>query len=171
MKLLCEIRHSDIIPGASDKPSDIFSRRHAARAIVTDSEGKVALLYVGKHNFHKLPGGGVEAGEDVQQALARELVEEIGCQATITSELGAITEYRDEWDQKQTSECFIATQTGGIQLPSFTEKELSEGFRIVWADNLAHAISLLENDSPKNYGGLFIRARDLTFLRAANSLL
>ena len=157
MKLLCEIRHSDIISGASDKPSDVFSRRHAARAIVTDSDGKVALLYVGKHNFHKLPGGGVEANEDAQQALAREL--------------GAITEYRDEWDQKQTSECFIATQTGDMQLPSFTEKELSEGFRIVWADNLAHAISLLENDSPKNYGGLFIRARDLTFLRAANSLL
>ena len=53
----------------------------------------------------------------------------------------------------------------------FTEKEKSEGVAIVWAKDLGEAISLLEHDSPEDYGGKFIRERDLAFLKVAKELL
>jgi 8-oxo-dGTP pyrophosphatase MutT (NUDIX family) len=166
MKMIRQLRHSDIMPGASNKDAAKFSHREAARAVVTNASGGVALLYVGKYHYHKLPGGGVEDGEDIRQALMRELLEEIGCRATITDELGQIVEYRDRWNQKQTSYCYLAQQVGPAGSPDFTKKELSEGFEIVWADNLDHAIGLLESELPQDYGAKFIHERDLAFLRA-----
>lgn len=167
MKTLREIHHSEIIPGTSNKSSANFRERHAARAIVIDENGSIALLYVRKYGYHKLPGGGVEDNEDIKQALERELLEEVGCQAEITDELGKIIEYRDEWDQKQTSYCYLAKQVGEASKPDFTEKELSEGFAVVWAKDVTEAIALLEHDTPEEYGGKFIRERDLTFLKVA----
>jgi 8-oxo-dGTP pyrophosphatase MutT (NUDIX family) len=167
MNLLTEIRHSQIVPGEPDKNAASFEHRRAARAVVLNPMGGVALLYVGKYGYHKLPGGGVENGEDIAQALERELLEEIGCRATVTRELGRIIEYRDLWNQKQTSECFIAQQVGPVGEPQFTAKELSEGFTVVWASDLRHAISLLAGEQPDHYGAKFIHTRDLYFLRAA----
>ena len=169
MKTLREIRHSEIVIDSTNKDSINFRERHAARAIVLDNDGRIALLYVGQYHYHKLPGGGVEEGEDIEQALKRELLEEIGCHVEITGELGEIFEYRDEWDQKQTSYCYLAKQVGEAVKPDFTEKELREGFTIVWAKNIADAISLLGQDTPEEYGGKFIHERDLTFLKAARS--
>lgn len=167
MKTLTEIHHSDIVPTEVNKDPKAFDHRRAARAIVFNSAGCVALLYVGKYGYHKLPGGGVEGDEDIAQALERELTEEIGCKASVTSELGQIIEYRDRWNQKQTSECFIAQQVGEAGQPQFTAKEQSEGFEVVWAPSLSHALSLLESEHPDHYGAKFIHARDLYFLRAA----
>lgn len=171
MKLLREIHHSEIVPNTENKDATDFRERRAACAIVTDESGRVALLRVGKYNYHKLPGGGVEDDEDIKQALERELLEEIGCRAEITDELGQIIEYRDEWSHKQTSYCYIAKQVGNAGKPDFTEKGLSEGFAVVWAQNIADAINLLEQDRPEEYGGKFIRERDLTFLKVSLNIL
>lgn len=170
MKTLREIRHSEIVPGGANKDSVNFRERHAARAIVSDNDGRIALLHVGQHHYHKLPGGGIEEGEDIEQALERELLEEIGCRVETTGELGEIIEHRDEWNQKQTSYCYLAKQIGETSPPDFTEKELGEGFAIVWAKNVTDAISLLEQDTPEEYGGKFIRERDLTFLKTARKV-
>lgn len=167
MKTLREIHHSEIVPGGADKHPADFQERQAARAIVTDQNGRVALLYVGKYRYHKLPGGGVEGDENIAQALERELLEEIGCQAEVTDQIGKIVEYRDTWDLRQTSYCYRATQVGEAGQPDFTEKERYEGFAVVWAKSLAAAIGLLEQDAPQEYGAQFIRERDLTFLKAA----
>jgi 8-oxo-dGTP pyrophosphatase MutT (NUDIX family) len=167
MKLLCEIRHSELFPDTNQKTPEEFSHRRAARAIVTNDVGEVALLYVGKYKYHKLPGGGIEEGENITQALERELLEEIGCQAEVIGEVGEIIEYRDAWGMMQTSYCYLAKQIGIAVAPDFTEKELSEGFEIVWAKDMDAATILLNNDDPQDYGGRFISTRDRTFLAAA----
>lgn len=170
MKTILTIHEQDIIPEAPIVPTNGFRKREAARAVVLDSTGKVALLHVGLYNYHKLPGGGIDEGEDIPTALERELLEEIGCKAQVTGEIGEIIEYRNQFELEQTSYCFAATLIGEKGEPDFTEKELREQFSIVWADSLTTAIDLLKQDKPLNYEGKFIQKRDSALLQAAKNI-
>ena len=107
----------------------------------------------------------------LELALERELLEEIGCHADVTREIGEIIEFRDKWQMKQISHCYLANQAGKQQASQFTQSEIEEGFEVVWASNLSAAIKLLEQDQPQNYDGLFIQRRDITFLKAAKELI
>lgn len=149
-----------------------FKHRRAARAVVTDGKGGVALLFASKRGYYKLPGGGVEDGEDIAMALGRELQEEIGCKAHVTGELGKIVEYRDFWEMQQTSFCYLATLDGKKGRPDFTEEEKADGFEVAWMPSLQTAIDRLEAVQPpaNDLDVHFMRLRDLTFLRAAQSV-
>jgi len=171
MKTILTIRDQDILPDSPMAEGIEFRKREAARAIVSDSDGRIALLRVGNHNYHKLPGGGIDEGEDIPTALGRELLEEIGCTAEVMSEVGQVIEYRNQFALFQTSYCFTAKQTGQKGLPDFTDSEIAEGFSIVWIDSIGDAIELLTNDVPNNYDGAFIQVRDLALLKAARDQL
>ena len=167
MKNILTIHEQDIVPEAPVIDTVNFRKREAARAVVSDNAGKIALLRVGLYDYHKLPGGGIDEGEDIPTALERELLEEIGCKAEVTGEVGEIIEYRNQFELEQISYCFVATQIGEKGEPDFTEKELREQFSIVWTDNIDSAIALLEQDKPTNYEGTFLQKRDLALLKAA----
>ncbi|HSX31398.1 MAG TPA: NUDIX domain-containing protein [Candidatus Saccharimonadales bacterium] len=170
MHTLLTLRDSDVFPGSQNNDPSGFSLRRAARAVILNHKDQVALLKVGKWYYHKLPGGGVEASEDMQLALERELLEEVGCRAEIVQEVGEIIEFQNEASKKQISHCWLARQIGDATEPSFTSKEQREGFAVVWADDIASAIALLSHDKPTDYTGNFIRQRDLRFLEAAKAL-
>ncbi|MDB5180096.1 MAG: ADP-ribose pyrophosphatase [Candidatus Saccharibacteria bacterium] len=171
MNILPTIRDSDLYEGVIDVDPNGFRTRTAARAIVLDDLNQVALLKVGNHNYYKLPGGGIEDGEDVKQALARELLEEIGCKAQVIGEVGEIVQYLGEKQLKQTSYCYLAKQIGEKAEPNFTDEELANGFEIRWAKNIDEAIVLLENSKTDDYSGTSIVKRDLTLLIAAKKLI
>lgn len=145
-----------------------FRQRKAARAVVLDAHGRVALLHVTKNAYHKLPGGGIDPGEDVITALKREMREEIGCAVTDIQEIGEITEYRDEWGLTQISYFYRARLEGEVGTPAFTEEELADGFEVVWADNINAATNLLKADEPQGYEGPLIQQRDVAILKAIN---
>lgn len=153
-----------------------FKIREAARAIVFDENNLTPILFVSKHNYHKLPGGGIEDGENKMQALRRELLEETGCEIETKQEIGQIIEYRSainfdlDCDLKQTSYCYLGKITNKNNLPNFDKGEIAEGFKLVWL-NLEEAIKTLENDKPDNYEGSFIQTRDLLFLKKAKEIL
>ncbi len=165
MNLIATLKDADL--GFTDPSPAVYKERHASRAIVFDADRKIALLHVSKKYFHKLPGGGIEDGEDIASGLARELVEEIGCTAGNLRELGMIEEYRNRFEQHQTSYCYLADLVGEKGMPKFEPDEIADGFEPVWM-SLEDAIATLEGESDvKDYGGKFMRTRDAIFLKAA----
>jgi len=179
MELLKEFSESDMGVSRSDKRGVCYRLRKAARALVFNQEGQIALfrkkqtclLFVSKHNYHKLPGGGVEKGEDLLAALQREVLEETGCSVEVRSQnVGIIIEYRDEYEELQISYCFVADVVGQPRAASFTEKEISDGFQLQWV-NVDQAIDTLKSDQPDDYLGKFIKQRDLEFLLKAKEVL
>jgi len=173
MQLLLTIKEQDVNPNAPEVDVSTFRERQAARAVLLDNAGKVYLLNVSVHGYHKLPGGGIDEGEEIQQALARELMEEVGCRAEVTAELGSIIEYRnyESGGLKQTSYCYLARQTGEQSASALEEGELAEGMLEAKTGSIDAAIQLLESDKPDNLEGKFIQKRDLCFLRAAKAKL
>ncbi|KKS38111.1 MAG: hypothetical protein A3G49_00135 [Candidatus Sungbacteria bacterium RIFCSPLOWO2_12_FULL_41_11] len=162
MNLLKTIRDADI--GVDSQASPNYDKREAARAIVFDKDGNVALLNVTKKNYHKLPGGGIEEGEDIETALRREVLEEIGCSIENIRELGIIEKYRNNLKIHQISYCYIADVVGDKGLPNFVGDEIDDGFQPEWM-KLEDAIKTLESEiNVGDYEGKFIRMRDLIFL-------
>jgi 8-oxo-dGTP diphosphatase len=153
---------------------DNYTTRLAARAIVIDNQNKVALLHVTRDHYYKLPGGGIDEGENPHQALERELMEEIGCKAEVIDELGTVLEQRYFWNMTQVSYCFITKQIGDKGEPDFTTEERDAGFEIVWAKNIDEAIELLESSTetadPDELEVKFMRMRDVAIAKQARKI-
>ena len=67
--------------------------RNAVRAVIIH-ENKILMVHSGKTNEYKFPGGGIEEGETVEEALTREVLEEAGCNVIrIDEKIGIMTEF------------------------------------------------------------------------------
>ncbi len=144
-----------------DHKAKSYRTRTAARAIL-QKEGKIALLYVAKYDYHKLPGGGIEENETLQQGLQREVMEEVGCRISNERKVGEIIEYRNLLGVKQTSHCYIG-DAEEVDSPTFTNKEIAEGFQVRWLP-YDEAIKVMQKSHPEYYKGKFTVRRDLEFL-------
>ena len=51
--------------------------RPSARAIII-KDGKLAMIHSLKYDYYKFPGGGIKNGEEKENALVREVLEEAG---------------------------------------------------------------------------------------------
>jgi ADP-ribose pyrophosphatase YjhB (NUDIX family) len=164
----------DIIATIQDKDFGLefiattqLKEREASRAVVVDQDGTIALLHVVKKHFHKLPGGGIEEGENKIDTLRRELSEEIGCAVDNIRELGIVEEFRNKFSLHQLSYCFLADLSGEKGLPHLEKDEIEDGFKAVWM-SLAEAIATMEKESfVEDYEGKFIQRRDLVLLKLA----
>jgi len=171
MNVIKTIQEKDVYPASTELNPANFSTREAARAVVLDAKDQVYLLKVGKYGYHKLPGGGIEAGEDIAKGLERELMEEIGVKAEVQSEIGSIVEYRDQLKVKQTSYCFLTRQIGEQAPSSFDPGELAEDFEVIIAKDIDEAIQIVSKGNPTSYDGPFIVLRDLFLLKQAKEIL
>jgi ADP-ribose pyrophosphatase YjhB (NUDIX family) len=141
-----------------------FVVRRCARTVLANAKGEIAVLWAARVKIHKIVGGGIEDGEDVQVALAREILEEAGAKAETMGEIGVIIEWKNALGVQQISYCFHSKVVGEIGAPEFDEGEIADGYSLEWHP-LDRAIKLMENDKPTNYNGKYMLERDLTFLR------
>ena len=124
-------------------------------------------MHATTHNYHKLPGGGVEAGETFMDALVREVREEAGCAIDQIEELGTVEEFRNRISLHQLSHAYRARLVGEPGQPLLTDDEVQEGFVPVWMP-LSDAIKILESELDSDvYLARFMTRRDLAFLKAA----
>ncbi len=149
---------------------ETLSLRQTARAILFDADDNIALLHVQKGGYFKLPGGGVDDGEDLMTGLKRECKEETGCEIEVGPEIGIVIEYRGKFNIKQESYCYIAHVVGAKGIPEFTEHEQSAEFKLVWVP-LDEAIRLVSEANTEDYQGHFIVPRDLIILRRAKEIV
>ncbi len=156
---------------ASDQP--ISYTRRAARAVLFNAAGQVAVMHFTATGSYKLPGGGMDEGEDIIAALHREIREETGYEITDIKELGEVVEYRYYCGMHQVSYCYTATATQfvGTQL---TQKEQDGGMEVQWFDTVPQAIAAIESGHQKDEDGSPIGLkmmiqRDVAILKAVQS--
>ncbi len=159
MEKILELRDENV--GFETTSNVNYKTRTASRAVLKKGN-LIALLNVSKHCYYKLPGGGVEKGETLEDALQREVWEETGCTFKTLKEIGEIVEHRSKLKIVQTSHCFLAEVVSDGE-PHFTQKEINDGFKLEWV-MLEKAIELLKKSTPDTYDGKFIVKRDLKFL-------
>ena len=163
MELLKEIKDNEYPKNKSN-----LELREASRAVLFDKNKLIPIMFVSKKNYHKLPGGGIDAGENKEEALKRECLEEVGSEIEVIGVVGKIIEYRSKWNIKQTSYCFYGNIISKGE-SNLTKKEISEGFKVMWV-TIDDAISKLRKDVPEDYQGKFIRERDLAFLEKVKEI-
>lgn len=169
-KIILTLDQHKIDPTVSADDRENYYARRAARAVLTDENGQVALMYAGQKQYYKLPGGGIDEGEEIIEALERELMEETGCVAEIERELGIVIEWRDFDKMHQISYAFTATKLRQDSAPAFTPSEIDEGFEFRWVADIDEAIKLVEAQADNVDTRLrFMSQRDAAILRSVQS--
>lgn len=164
MKILTEINDATVGLGTAEQLGSSYELRKSARAILKKSDGTIAVQYIARSHFHKLPGGGVESGESIEEGLIREIKEEVGCGAHIVAPLGVVIEYRNEHRLIQISYCFVAGVLEPFHEPTLEQAEIDEGLTPLWM-NPHEALAQMEIDQPTSYQGHFILKREIAFLK------
>ena len=59
------------------KENGTVGKRPSVRGIII-KDGKIAMMHSLKYDYYKLPGGGIEEGEELRDTLVREVKEESG---------------------------------------------------------------------------------------------
>ena len=100
--------------------------RNIARAIVYDEKGQFYFVRAernddfGKATLIETAGGGVEEGEELQDAIKRELKEELGVKVDVICKIGVVSDYYNLIHRHNINNYFLC------KVEFFGEKELTE---------------------------------------------
>lgn len=149
--------------------------RKIVRAIVFDDQENYYFIRAkrdddfGKATLIETSGGGVEAGEDLETALKRELKEELGAEVEIMHKIGIVSDYYNLIHRHNINNYYLC------KITSFGEKHLT---RDEIEDFHLSTLRLSYRDAEEEYKkcaetkiGKLIAARELPVLRRAKVLL
>lgn len=147
--------------------------RLGARGIIQNEEGKIAIFNKQVKNEYKLPGGGIDEGEDPYVAFEREAIEETGCTLKGIQLVGQIEERQGKENFLQKSYVFISKVKENLGTLLLTEKEKEEGAVLHWLEP-QEALSIMEgcmgNLKASTYDNVyrsqFMVKRDIEILKA-----
>ncbi len=120
-----------------------YTLRLTVKGIIKNRDGDIALI--GRDGHFLLPGGGVDAGENKEQALQREIMEEIGCEIEKIKSLTILHQYRDLTKKHYEIDFFEDTVSGEIKERTTTQK--AELKTIVTWKNIGEACKILKEQS------------------------
>ena len=102
----------------------------AVSALIRDDQGRILMIHRTDNDMYSIPGGGVEAGETVSEAVIREVKEETGIDVRVIDMVGVFSNpehviaYDDGEVRQEFSLCFIAEPTGGELRTSSESKDV-----------------------------------------------
>lgn len=161
MKLIAELNDMNMLgqPGMSDtKP------RLTARAVLQRPDGLFAVMYVGKYGIYILPGGGVDEGESIEDALHREVAEETGCRCREIRHLGVVSENRAHADYTQLSYYYAVQTDDAGEGNHLTDAEKSNGTQLQW-HTLEELLHLIGDPVHEVNQRKYLQARDMAALK------
>lgn len=154
---------------------EITHDRHIARAIVFDSDGYFYFVRAerddlfGKATHIETPGGGMEPGESPEDAIRRELSEELGADVDVLWKIGTVSDYYNVIQRHNISNYFLC-RINSLGDRHLTEDELND-FHLT-------TLRLSYDDAVRNYEshcdtriGRLIAQRELPILKRAQKLL
>lgn len=160
----------------SPNDGEITWTRKAVRAVALNEKNQVAIVEFTNFGSRKLPGGGVDEGEELTVALAREVREEIGYTIQeVLGEVGIVEETRYYSKMHQISYAYII-RVGDFVGTEPTEKEFSRGISTHWYDSIPDAIAAIEastgiDEDGDEIGRIMMNRRDVAILKEADVLL
>lgn len=149
MRLLFEVDTKDY-----DQNAECTYRCSSCGIVI---QGKtIAMCYVDKHRAYVIPGGGIEKGETMEQAVVREMHEETGLRIIPESvrEYGYIHVVRKgtyEPVYVQDTYCFLCQAEEELDEVSLTENELNNGYHF----DFVNPFEVLQENSARLSAGEF----------------
>lgn len=145
-----------------DPPEKI---RIASRGIVVEN-GKILLTYETNTGVYMSPGGGVEAGESLEECCKRELREEAGINVKVLEQFLQINEYCPEC--MYVSNYFICEKVSECN-QALTETEIEHGAVPRWI-SLEKAMSIFSEYPSKRRDIASLYLREYTMLRKLSEI-
>jgi 8-oxo-dGTP diphosphatase len=145
------------------EPDTTYTSRQAIRVIAFNSAGSVAIIYAERDNYYKLPGGGIDPGEDHDVAARREMQEETGGLIKLQDRgcIATVEEFRN--DLHQISYCYVADLIDGSGEANLTEDEIADKLKPMWLP-VNEAKRLMAAAEPTSTLGKYIKERDIYLL-------
>ncbi len=147
--------------------------KNAARTVIFDENDLIAIIDVRNGEYFKIPGGGIQDNESIEDAAKREALEEAGCQVELLKIIGEQQFIDNNPDFGQTthhSVCFLAKKIGEQNNSSFDDWEKSNQMKLIWV-TLTKAIELFSKVNTSDFFGSQINKRDFDFVLKAQEEL
>ena len=148
--------------------------REIVRAILIDENNNVCLEYLldddgfGPRDYYETPGGGIKKGESHEEAIKREIEEEVGYKCEIISFLGEVDDYYNLIYRHNHNYYYLVRRLEKVS-QHLEEDEKIRINKIVWVD-IDKAIHLYENMQNVLVGRL-VKQRELPILKLAKTAL
>lgn len=151
--------HTINLETVTDTELSTFVTQTAARVIMSDADGRVALLYSVSENYHFLPGDCVAPGEDISLSLRRLCRDMVGGEILLGESLGEVHEYRRHTKIHHISYCFTA------QLITEKYELMAGGYTLSWYFP-DEALMIIAADTASQPTVSYILACDIALLTA-----
>lgn len=142
--------------------------RNYARCLLINQNQEICLLYSRARDYYAIPGGGIEPGESLLQALSRETLEETGYLLKNPKPIGNIHE---QLYDRVTTTFFFSAQPDKILHSNYMPDEIEEDYILKWL-SLPEALQIFQTVCNEqqlhnfpSYKGTFISYRFLELLQ------
>ena len=149
--------------------------RNIVRAIVFDNDGYLYFVRAdrdddfGRAVVIETSGGGVEDGEELHLAIARELKEELGAEVDVVCKIGVVSDYYNLIKRHNVNNYFLC-RAKSFQKPELTEDEINKFHLSTLRMTYDEAMAEYERSLNSRLGRI-IGKREIPILKRAKEIL